>query len=133
MRLADHVLAGNPMPIGKDELIRIHAGALNGHDPESVMGHYHPGVRCIRDGCLVGEGRDAVRKAFLEEFALNEELVGRVMEVDGEPVVVEWAGPEGREAPRAIVRLEAQAGRVTELRIERDARTVRRVGIRPFT
>ena len=121
------------MATGKDALIRMHAGAMNGHDHESLASHYHTGVRCIRDGCLIGEGPDAVRKALLEEFAVNEEMIGRVMDLDGEKVVVEWGGPEGREAPRGVVRLEAHGDRVMEVRIDHDAKTVKRLAVRPFT
>jgi hypothetical protein len=121
------------MTSAHDALLRMHAGAMNGHDPDSILAHYHSGARCIRDGCLVGEGPEAVRKALLEEFAVNEEVIGRVMELDGEKVVVEWGGPEGREAPRGIVRLEARGDRVTEVRIDHDARAIKRLGIRPYT
>jgi len=111
----------------------MHAGAMNGHDLDSIIHHYHAGARCIRDGQFMGEGPEMIRRALLEEFGASEDCIGRVMELDGEPVVVEWGGVEGREQPRAIIRLEGHGDRVTLVRIDHDARTVRRVAIRPFT
>ncbi|MCA1818869.1 MAG: hypothetical protein ABR562_04845 [Thermoplasmatota archaeon] len=121
------------MTLGKDALLRMHAGAMNGHDPDSIITHYHHGCRCIRDGALVAEGPTAVRKALLEEFPVSDELIGRVMDLDGEPVLVEWGGLEGREVPRGILRLEAHGDRVMEVRIDHDPKTVKRLSIRPYT
>ena len=121
------------MTFAKYALLRMHAGAMNGHDPESIISHYHAGARCIRDGCLVGEGPEAVRKMLLEEFPASAELVGRVMDLDGEAVLVGWGGAEGREEARGIVRLEAHGDRVMEVRIDHDAKAVRRLSIRPFS
>jgi hypothetical protein len=118
------------MAVGKDALLRMHAGAFNAHDPQTLRAHHHGGVRCVMDGCLVAEGVDAVQEALLREFP--EEVVTRVMDLDGEPVIVEWGGLEGREEPRAVVRLESHNDRVSLIRIDHDPRQAKRLG-RPYT
>jgi hypothetical protein len=115
------------MSVGKAALLRVHAGAFNGHDVESILGHCLPAARCTLDGHSVGEGPEAVRRVLQAEYATHDELVGRVMEVNGEQVLVEWAGPEGRGEPRGIVRLEAQGDRVCGIHIDHDSAMVRRL------
>jgi hypothetical protein len=101
------------MNVGKEAILRVHAGCCNGHDVEGFLPHCMPQARMICDGLLVGEGHEAIRKTLSEEF--GEGVVGRVMSVGGEPAMVEWS--EAGE-PRAIVRLEAEGDRVSEIRIE---------------
>jgi hypothetical protein len=112
------------MPADPDSLLRVHVGALNGHDLESLAGHYMPQTRLLRDGLPVGEGPDALR-ALMEEYGAQD-IVGRVMDVDGHPALVGWSG-EGRGTVTSIVRLRSQGGRVTEVRIDHDADLIRRL------
>ncbi|HUR64137.1 MAG TPA: hypothetical protein VM241_06625 [Candidatus Thermoplasmatota archaeon] len=105
-------------------LLRVHAGALNGHDLDSLAGHYLPRTRLVRDGHLVGEGADALR-ALAEEY--KGEVMGRVMDVDGQPALVAWSGPDGRGPATGVVRLRSQGGRVVEVRIDHDAGLIQRL------
>ena len=112
------------MPADPDSLLRVHAGALNGHDLDSLAGHYLPRTRVLRDGLPVGEGPDALR-ALVEEY--RGDVVGRVMQVDGQAALVGWSGPEGRGAATSVVRLRSSGGRVVEVRIDHDAELIRRL------
>jgi hypothetical protein len=112
------------MPADPDSLLRVHAGALNGHDLDSLAGHYLPRTRLVRDGRLVGEGPDALR-ALAEEYA--GEVVGRVMDVEGQPALVAWSGPDGRGPATGIVRLQSHGGRIVEVRIDHDAALIQRL------
>ncbi len=120
---ASAIILQVPMNAHNEALLRVHAGCCNGHELDALMGHYGPQTRAILDGCLVGEGPDGVRKALQAEF--GQFRVGRVQSLDGEAVLVEY-DREGRE-PKAILRLEAQGGRVSEVRIVHDADMVRRL------
>ncbi|HLF16202.1 MAG TPA: nuclear transport factor 2 family protein [Candidatus Thermoplasmatota archaeon] len=110
------------------EVLGLPIRAFNGHDLEGLEAHVAQGAPCIRDGELLGEGPAAVRRALQEEYKLSEELVGRVMELDGEPVVVEWDG-EGWGRPIGVLRVAGE-GRITGLRIDHDERTVARLANR---
>jgi len=111
------------MSFHHEALLRVHAGCCNGHEVDQLMGHYGPQSRAILDGRLVGEGPEGIRRALQKEFGSN--MVSRVQHLEGEPVLVEYDA-EGHE-PRAVLRLEARDGRVTEVRIEHDADVVRRL------
>ncbi|MFO1536119.1 MAG: hypothetical protein ABR586_10675 [Thermoplasmatota archaeon] len=111
------------MAADPDSLLRVHAGALNGHDLDSLAGHYLPRTRLVRDGRLVGEGPDALR-ALEEEY--KGDVVGRVMEVEGQPAIVAWSG-EGRGHATNVVRLRSQGGRIVEVRIDHDLALMQRL------
>ncbi|MEA3203703.1 MAG: hypothetical protein QOI63_1382 [Thermoplasmata archaeon] len=112
------------MPADPDSLLRVHAGALNGHDLDSLAGHYLPRTRLVRDGRLVGEGADALR-ALEDEY--KGEVIGRIMDVEGHPALVAWSGPDGRGRATGIVRLRSHDGRVVEVRIDHDAALIQRL------
>lgn len=111
------------MSFHKEALLRVHAGCCNGHEVGLLMGHYGPQSRALLDGRLVGEGVEGIRLVLQREFEGNR--ISRVQRLDGDPVLVEYEG-DGRE-PTAVLRLEAREGHVLEIRIERDAETVRRL------
>ena len=104
----------------------FHVRAFNGHDVDTLASHAAPGARCIRDGELVGEGPQAVRRALLEEYKLSADLVGRLMELDGESVVVEWADEDGARRPVGVLRVQG-GPRITEFRIDHDPDVVDRL------
>jgi hypothetical protein len=110
----------------RESLVRVHAGAFNAHDSGLSANTVMPSAPCWRDGVLVGEGVVGLRAAFEAEHA-TEDLFGQVLEVDGEPMVVEWRGPEGRREPLGVLRLQARGDRVSEVRIEHDAELARRL------
>lgn len=112
------------MAADPNSLLRVHAGALNGHDLDSLAGHYLPRTRLVRDGRLVGEGADALR-ALQEEY--KGDVVGRVMDVEGQPALVAWSGPEGRGPATNVVRLRSQGGRIVEVRIDHDLALMQRL------
>ena len=112
------------MPADPAALLRVHAGAVNGHVADSLAGHYLPQSRCIRDGELVGEGVDALR-ALQAEY--GDDVLGRIMEVDGTPALVGWSGPEGQSAITSVVRMRSAGGRVLEVRIDHDAKLIERL------
>lgn len=101
-------------------LARLHAGAMNGQDPESVAYLYRTDARIVRDGQVVGRGPEAAQ-ALLRSESLDR--VAHVMELDGEPVIVEYAGPEGRREAVGVVRI-AGTDRVTEVRFDHDRHVV---------
>lgn len=114
------------MPSELRDLLRVQAYAFNSRDAESLVQHATAHARAIRDGELMGEGPEALRRLLVQEYG-EENVVGRIMDLDGEPVLVEWAGPEGRREPRAVLRLAAARDRVTELSIDHDPDLVRRI------
>ncbi len=110
----------------KESLLRVHCGAFNAHDTALVANTLLPSAPCWRDGTFIGEGASGLRRAFEVEHASGE-IFAQVLEVEGEPMVVEWRGPEGRREPLGVLRLQAQGDRVSEVRIEHDSETVRRL------
>lgn len=112
------------MPADPDALLRVHAGALNAHDLDSLAGHYSPRTRLLRDGRPAEQGTDALL-ALAEEC--RGEVVGRVMDVEGQPALVAWSGPDGRGPATGVMRLRSQGGRVVEVRIDHDARLIQRL------
>jgi hypothetical protein len=115
-----------PMQDDRTALVRVHGGAFNARDVESIAGHYLPHARCICDGHFVGEGIEGLRKAVAAEHERGE-VVGHLVQVDGEACLVEMSGPEGRREPMGVLRLEMRGGRVSELRIDHDADLARRL------
>jgi hypothetical protein len=96
--------------------LRVHASSLNARDLDEIASHTLHSAPCICDGEWVGEGPDAVRQALEREFAVNEEAIVRLAEVDGRPTVLEYDG-EGQ--PKAMLHIVGGAGgRIRELRIE---------------
>jgi hypothetical protein len=109
------------------ELLRVHAFAFNGRDVESLVSQSTSATACFRDGRWVGEGPEAVRRAILEEYERGD-IVGRLMTVDGEPLLAEWSGPEGARVPTGAVRIQAgPTARIQEIRIDHDEAMVRRL------
>jgi hypothetical protein len=111
------------MPADPDALLRVHAGALNAHDLDSLAGHYLPRTRLLRDGRPAGEGPDALRAL---EQECSGDVVGRIMDVEGQPALVAWSG-EGRGTVKGIVRLRSQGDRIVEVRIDHDAKLIQRL------
>lgn len=103
-------------------LFRKHAACGNSQDMAGLAGHYPATSRVVRDGQWVGEGPESVLAALSLEFAGG---LGRVVMVEGEPMLVQWGDPERLETPRAVVRLKAQGDRVSEVRIDHDPAFVR--------
>lgn len=110
----------------KESLVRVHAGAFNAHDPALLGNTLLPSAPCWRDGEFLGEGAAGLRRAFEAEHQ-GGEVVGQVVQVDGEPMVVEWGGPEGRREPLGVLRLQSRGDRVSEVRFDHDAALVRRL------
>jgi hypothetical protein len=98
-------------------LIRVQARAFNAKDVETILGHCTASAQCFCDGEWVGEGHDAVRRGLQEEWK-NGASVGRLHEVDGELVLVEYGDEHGE--PRGVVRFRTHAGRINEFRFEHD-------------
>ena len=115
-----------PMHHDRTALVRVHGGAFNARDVESLSGHFLPHARCICDGHVVGEGMEGLRQAVAAEHARGE-IVGHLVDLDGEACLVEMAGPEGRREPMGVLRFAVQGGRVSELRIDHDAELARRL------
>lgn len=111
---------------------RVQACAFNGHDVEWLLSCCAPDARCLRDGELVGEGRDGVRDGIEAEYRDRDPVV-RLLDVDGEPVLVECGrdggdgGGDGRV--QGTVRFIVEANRVTEVRIDHAPRVVERLGL----
>lgn len=112
------------MPADPDALLRVHAGAVNGHVVDSLAGHYLQRSRLIRDGELVAEGQEALR-AVQDEYSGDQ--IGRIMDVEGQPAFVAYSGPEGRGPITSILRMRSQGGRVVEVRIDHDAKLIERL------
>ncbi|MEA3190087.1 MAG: hypothetical protein QOD77_669 [Thermoplasmata archaeon] len=112
------------MDAARAALFRHHAACCNGQDTAALAGHYPASSRVVRDGEWVGEGPDSVLAALGREFAGG---LGRVLMVEGEPMLVQWSDPERLQVPYAVVRLKAQGDRVSEVRIDHDPAFVRDV------
>jgi hypothetical protein len=106
------------MDAARAALFRKHQACCNGHDVGSLVGHYPATSRILRDGELVGEGADSVLKALEAEFPPGG--MGRVVLVEGEPVLLQWSDAERLQRPNALVRLKHQGDRVSEVRIDHD-------------
>lgn len=114
------------MAQGQRDAIRLHACAFNGRDLDHIALQAEPDAPCFCDGEWVGEGPVAVREALQREFNLEANLVGRVGQLDDEPVIIELAGGEGRWEPRGAVRLlDDESGRIREVRIDHAPNIVR--------
>ncbi len=114
------------MPPVSESLARVHAGAFNAHDSGLLANTLLPSAPCWRDGVFVGEGAAALREVFEAEHD-TADLFGQVVQVDGESMMVEWVGPEGRREPLGVLRLQARGDRVSEVRVEHDVALVRRL------
>ena len=126
LKAATSIMTTVPMQPDRTALLRVHGGAFNARDVDSLSGHYLPHARCICDGNLVGEGFEGMRQAVAAEHARGD-IVGHLVDLDGEPCLVEMAGPEGRREPMGVLRLAWQGERVSELRIDHDAELARRL------
>ncbi len=104
----------------------MQAKAITGHDLSTLAALAAPGARCMRDGEWVGDGPQAFRDALEAEFRLSDELVARVVDLDGGPAVVEYADSDGKPHPVGLLRVEG-GDQVTALRIDHDADLVRRL------
>ena len=117
-------------PAALSPSLHLNGCAFNGRDVEAFVGLASRSCRCYRDGEELGQGPDALRKALLDEFALNDELIGRWMVVDGQPALVEFAGEHAPE-PRGVVRMRAGARGLEELHFDHDPKVVARIGLTP--
>jgi len=113
-------------------LARVQARAFNGRDVEWLLSCCAPDARCLRDGELVGEGRAGVRDGIEAEYRDRDPVV-RLLDVDGEPVLVECGGDggdrRGGERVQGLVRFVVEADRVTEVRIDHAPGVVERLGL----
>lgn len=103
-------------------LLRVQAHAFNAKDVETAVGHYTAAARFVRDGEVVGEGREAVRRGLTQEF--ESAALGRLSELDGEPVLVAYTGDEGHEEPSGVIRFRAQGPWLTECRVDHSPATL---------
>ncbi len=105
----------------------VQARAFNAHDTETLASQSYRGARVLRDGHLVGEGRTALRAQLEAEFRDRPLAFARVLDLDGETVLAEYAGEENNPVVQGIIRFRAFQGRIEELRIDRDARLLSRL------
>lgn len=109
---------GIVMASDKEALLAVHSRALTAHDVDTIVGHAHQAVRCMCDGQWMGEGPDVLRKAIEAEYVGRDPLVGRIMDLDGEPVLVAFEASETGHKPHGVMRFHSSAQRITECRIE---------------
>lgn len=96
--------------------LRMHACSLNARDLDAFSRHLLRSAPCLCDGEWVGEGPEAGRKALEREFAVNEEAIVRLGEVDGRPAVLEY-DREGTPTARLHI-IEGEGGSIRELHID---------------
>ena len=113
------------MPFASEALMRVHLSAFNGGDPESLLPHYTRGSLVIQDGRLAGEGQAAIHNILRQER--GPEVVAQMVDVGGQPTIVEWSGPEGHRRPTGVVHLRMVGDRVGELHVDHREATIRRV------
>lgn len=113
------------MQVPSQELLRVQTRAFNARDLETLVGPFTAAARFIRDGEWVGEGRDAVRKGL--EAELSSGSHGRLLLVDGEPVLVEYDGEEGHPVPRGTIRFEVEGSQLTQCVVDHDGAVVERL------
>lgn len=107
---------------------RVQACAFNGHDVEWLTACCAPDARCLRDGELVGEGPQAVRDGIEAEYRARDPVV-RLLDVDGEPVLVECVGDGEALRVEGRVRFVVEADRVTEVHFDHAPSLVERLGL----
>ncbi len=112
---------------GPRAFAEVQARAFNAHDTETLASQSYRGARVLRDGHLVGEGRKALRAHLEAEFKDRPMAFTRVLDLDGEPVLAEYTGDEGNPVVAGIIRFKAFQGRVEEMRIDHDAKTLSRL------
>jgi len=105
--------------------LRVQARAFNAKDVGTLVGHATAAARCIRDGEWLGEGPDAIRDGLEAEWRRG--CVGRLLDVDGEPVLVEYDG-EGAGPAQGTIRFRFDGDRITECRIDHEPGLAGRVG-----
>lgn len=88
------------------DILRVHACAFNGRDVESVAAHGAATTACFSDGKWVGEGPEAIRRLLEAEYARHDDMIAKVDEENGEPVIVEF-GPDGQDR-HATVRIHSR-------------------------
>jgi ketosteroid isomerase-like protein len=115
------------------DLLRVHASAINGRDVESLVAHATPDAACFCDGQWVGEGPEAVRAMLEAEYTLHNDLIARVDEHNGEPVIVEF-GPDGQDRHATVrIRGDRHDGRIREIRLDHLDRPAMRDGLSAAT
>ena len=102
---------------------RVQAHAFNARDLATLAG-YTGGARVIEDGAVVGRGHAAMERCMRREWGAG--LVGRVVDLDGEPVVAEY-DRDGEGEPRGVLRFAMAGDRVEECRFEHDPATLARL------
>ncbi len=112
---------------GPRAFAEVQARAFNAHDTETLASQAFRGARVLRDGRLVGEGRGALRAQLEAEFRDRPMAFAAVRDLDGEPVLAEYGGDERDPVVQGVIRFRAFAGRVEELRIDRDRRLLSRL------
>jgi hypothetical protein len=119
------------MPVERDTLLRIQAGAITGQDLDTFAAQVAPHARLVRDGHILGRGPAAARQMLRDEIRYGGEdgveLMARLEHMDGEPVVVAYPGGDGRRPPRAVFRFDVEEERITECRLVHDAAFVARL------
>lgn len=115
----------------KHAILRVHACEFNAQDFDALPSMYAPRAVVFKDGQWLGEGPEAVSRVFKEECECGEEVVERMALMDGDPVLVNWSGCEGRSRPRSVVRCRMEDGLLSEVRIDHDPRVLSRVAEGP--
>ncbi|MHB8633227.1 MAG: hypothetical protein ACYDBQ_04560 [Thermoplasmatota archaeon] len=118
---------GLTMAADKEAILAVHSRAITGHDVETILDQAACSVRCVRDGNLVGEGREALRRTLEAEYVGRDGLVARIVDLDGEAVLVEFDGREGSREPRAVLHVDSANDRITEWRVDHDQDLVARL------
>ena len=108
-------------------LAQVHARAFNGHDVGLWMQQAMPDARVLRDGELLGQGPDAMRDGIEAEYRTQELVHARVIDLDGEPALAEFAGDEHNAVVRGLIRFKAYAGRLSEVDIDHSPEARQRV------
>lgn len=101
-----------------DAVAKVHASAFNAHDMQTLLNHYATTARVLRDGRLVGEGRDAVQRQVEAEYHPGGYV--QVRHLDGEPVLAECHGNPEHPDIDAIIRLHHTGAFLDEVRIDHD-------------
>ncbi len=111
------------MPIDPRDVLRVQAIAFNAHSLGTLGGQYRRAL-CYMDGDPMGQGPDAVEAALAQEW---KDAVGRVVDLDGEPVLASFEGDEGMGRPRGVIQLDWEDDEIARCRIDHDPAALRRL------
>jgi hypothetical protein len=96
---------------------QVQARALNAHDLDFIAYNTHRNARILRDGRLVGEGRDDLRAQLEAELKDLPTAFARLVDTNRGPMVAEYETADGGPV-WGMIRFESTEGLCSQVDIE---------------